>query len=90
MAASVPQTGQAGPDESEAAAPAAREAYRRTAEEVVAALGSDAERGLSDEEARRRLARYGPNELQRAAAAPAWRRFLAQFQNVLVLLLLAA
>src|SRR3712207_7731725 len=37
-------------------------AYRQPAEAVVAALGSDAEHGLPTEEARQRLAQYGPNE----------------------------
>ncbi|AHG92820.1 ATPase, P-type (transporting), HAD superfamily, subfamily IC (plasmid) [Gemmatirosa kalamazoonensis] len=57
---------------------------------VAAALDVDPRRGLSETEARARLARAGRNELEAAPAAPAWRRFLAQFQDVLVLLLLAA
>jgi P-type Ca2+ transporter type 2C len=64
--------------------------YRRTAEEVVAGLGSDAWRGLSSEEARARLDRYGPNELEAEKPVPAWRRFLAQFRDTLVILLLIA
>ena len=64
--------------------------YRRTAEEVVAGLGSDAWRGLSSEEARARLERYGPNELEAEKPVPAWRRFLAQFRDTLVILLLIA
>ena len=38
--------------------------YQKTVEEVVAGLRSDARRGLSTEEARSRLERYGPNELE--------------------------
>jgi P-type Ca2+ transporter type 2C len=64
--------------------------YRRTVEEVVAGLGSDAWRGLSSEEARARLERYGPNELEAEKPVPAWRRFLAQFRDTLVILLLIA
>lgn len=64
--------------------------YRRTAEEVVAGLGSDARRGLSHEEARARLERYAPNELEAEKPVPAWRRFLAQFRDTLVILLLVA
>ncbi|HKP15185.1 MAG TPA: cation-translocating P-type ATPase, partial [Gemmatimonadaceae bacterium] len=45
---------------------------------------------LADVEARRRFERDGPNELAAEPPVPAWRRFLAQFQSVLVLLLLAA
>ena len=65
-------------------------AYRESLESVAAALGSDVRRGLTDEDARARLARYGPNELASTPPAPAWRRFLAQFQDVLVILLLIA
>src|SRR5215218_6047898 len=64
--------------------------YRRTVEEVVAGLGSDAWRGLSSEEARARLDRYGPNELEAEKPVPAWQRFLAQFRDTLVILLLIA
>ncbi|HEU4698449.1 MAG TPA: cation-translocating P-type ATPase [Gemmatimonadales bacterium] len=58
--------------------------------EVAAALATDARQGLSDAEARDRLARDGRNELPAQPPTPAWRRFLAQFQDVLVLLLLVA
>ncbi|MCU0490606.1 MAG: cation-translocating P-type ATPase [Chloroflexaceae bacterium] len=64
--------------------------YQQPAETVVAMLGSDARNGLSAAEAQRRLAEYGRNELASAPPVPAWRRFLAQFQNVLIVLLLIA
>src|SRR5688572_17703767 len=64
--------------------------YRARADEVIAALGSDVARGLDGAEASRRLDRDGPNTLAAEPRTPAWRKFLAQFQNVLVLLLLAA
>ena len=64
--------------------------YRWTAKEVVAGLTSDAQRGLSTEEARARLERYGPNELEAERPVPAWRRFLAQFRGTLVILLVIA
>ncbi len=66
------------------------DAYRQPVEAVARALGTDARRGLTDEEARTRLARHGPNELPAEPPVPGWRRFLAQFQDVLVLLLLVA
>ncbi|GAA4890650.1 cation-translocating P-type ATPase [Tessaracoccus lubricantis] len=50
----------------------------------------DPGRGLTSEEAAERLARYGPNELRCAEAEPAWRRFLRQFADPLIHLLLAA
>jgi Ca2+-transporting ATPase len=64
--------------------------YQQTVEGVVAGLGSDQQRGLSTEEARSRLERYGPNELEAEKPVPAWRRFLAQFRDTLVILLLVA
>ncbi len=60
------------------------------AAEVARWLGTDADRGLSAAEAARRLAGDGPNELQAAVPVPEWRKLLAQFQDPLVYLLLAA
>jgi len=59
-------------------------------EEVLAALDSDARQGLTAGEAGARLARVGPNELPAEPPIPAWRRVLAQFRDVLVILLLVA
>jgi Ca2+-transporting ATPase len=74
----------------ESEAPAVSIAYRQRIEEVVAALGTDTQRGLTGREAPTRLLRDGRNELAAEKPIPAWRRFLAQFQDVLVLLLLVA
>ena len=60
------------------------------ADAVAAALDADVENGLSAQEAARRLAQDGPNELRAAPRVPAWRRVLAQFQDPLIYLLLAA
>ena len=65
-------------------------AYRLEANELIATLATDERRGLNDEEARARLAQYGPNELAAQKPIAAWRRFLSQFQDVLVILLLIA
>jgi len=46
--------------------------------------------GLSPAEAAGRLARYGPNELPRARATPAWRLVADQVRDPLILVLLAA
>jgi Ca2+-transporting ATPase len=64
--------------------------YRQPADAVVAALGGDAAHGLSAAEAQARLARAGRNELPTVPPVPAWRRFLAQFQDPLTILLLVA
>jgi len=64
--------------------------YRCSAEEALAALGTHAQRGLSEAEARARLERHGRNELAAQQPVPAWRKFLAQFADPLVVLLLIA
>ena len=65
-------------------------AYREAADDVVAGLATDGAAGLTEHEARARLARYGRNELRSEKPTPAWRKFLAQFRDVLVVLLLIA
>ena len=65
-------------------------AYQQPIDQVLAALGTDARRGLSEGEAQARLKRYGKNELTAEKPIPRWRKFLAQFQDVLVILLLIA
>jgi magnesium-transporting ATPase (P-type) len=57
--------------------------------EVFRLLESD-EDGLKGSEATQRLDRYGPNELPTVKGRGALMRFLAQFNNVLIYLLLAA
>ncbi|MBD3655103.1 MULTISPECIES: cation-translocating P-type ATPase [Marinobacter] len=65
-------------------------AYRLPPDAVITALGSDPRRGLSDNEARARLERDGPNQLTPTRPVPGWRKLLAQFSDVLVILLLVA
>lgn len=60
------------------------------AQAVAASLGVDPNTGLSQAEAERRLAQYGLNELASAPPVPKWKKFLAQFKDPLVYLLLAA
>jgi len=57
---------------------------------VLDQLGSDAARGLSDTEVRRRLAEFGANELLAEHRVSPWTIFLEQFKNVLVVILLFA
>ena len=64
--------------------------YQQPVNEVLTALDTDARSGLSEREALERLDRYGKNELMAEKPVPAWRKFLAQFQDVLVILLLIA
>lgn len=65
-------------------------AYRTAVEDVLAALGTNGGSGLSQSEARSRLQRFGENELTAEEPVSAWRKFLGQFQNILVILLLVA
>ena len=61
-----------------------------SADEVAEALNVDTHTGLSSEEAKRRLEKFGANELASAPPVPKWKKFLQQFQDPLVYLLLAA
>src|SRR6266545_423139 len=58
--------------------------------ELARLLGTDPVFGLTGQEATRRLAADGPNEIQVVPAVPTWRKVLAQFQDPLIYLLLAA
>ncbi len=57
---------------------------------ALTALHSDATRGLNSAEAAERLYRYGENRLAEAEKRPAWLKFLDQFRNLLVIVLLFA
>lgn len=64
--------------------------YRQAIDDVIRALGTSVQHGLSEREAQSRLQQHGRNELLSEPPLAAWRRFLAQFQDVLVILLLLA
>lgn len=53
-------------------------------------LNADAEAGLFPGEAALRLAQFGPNQLSPAPGLSLWRIFLEQFQDFMILVLLAA
>jgi magnesium-transporting ATPase (P-type) len=61
-----------------------------SAEEVVKRLATDDVRGLDPSEASDRLQKYGPNRLPEGKRRGPLKRFLAQFNNVLVYVLLGA
>jgi P-type Ca2+ transporter type 2C len=65
-------------------------AYQQQVDEILTALDTDARKGLNSSEARARLERNGRNELTAELPVPRWRKFLAQFEDVLVILLLIA
>ena len=58
--------------------------------DVVLARLNAATTGLTAADARERLARVGPNELQVLSRSSAWHTLAAQFKNVLVIILLVA
>jgi magnesium-transporting ATPase (P-type) len=61
-----------------------------SADEAVAQLGTDTRKGLDADEASSRLHQYGPNRLPEGKRRGPVRRFLSQFNNVLVYVLLIA
>jgi cation-transporting ATPase F len=61
-----------------------------TSDEVVAALQTDADRGISPSEAEARLARFGPNIITRQRGKSSLRLLLEQFRQTLVLILIVA
>jgi len=65
-------------------------AYRQPLQDVLAQFGTDPHRGLSRQDAMERLRRHGGNELATEKPMPEWRKFLDQFKDVLVILLLIA
>ena len=63
--------------------------HRLDVKQVQGRLQSS-ETGLAAEEARRRLAQYGPNELHEKARKTVWAMFLDQFKDFMILVLIAA
>ena len=57
---------------------------------IVANLETSATAGLTTAQVAERLEKYGPNELDEATTVPAWRIFLAQFANTMIVVLLVA
>jgi Ca2+-transporting ATPase len=67
-----------------------QQAWTLTPDEVVKALGTSPETGLSQAEAERRLGEYGPNELTERGLRSPWRILAAQFTEVMVIVLIVA
>jgi calcium-translocating P-type ATPase len=64
--------------------------HARPAAQVIERLEVDPGQGLSSDEARRRLERYGPNTIRTADVDPWWRILLRQFLDPLIYILIAA
>jgi P-type Ca2+ transporter type 2C len=59
-------------------------------EEVMRVLGTQAASGLSDEEAARRLAEHGPNELKDRGTRSPWMILWEQFTSIMIVILIVA
>ncbi len=70
--------------------------YRCTVEEVLEGLeidgigGSYLAQGLSGDQVRERQSQYGENRLRESGRKPAWKVFIEQFQDLLVMILIGA
>ena len=67
-----------------------KQTWMLTPDEVVKALGTSPETGLSQAKAEHRLAEVGPNELTEQGLRSPWRILAAQFTEVMVVVLVAA
>ncbi len=66
------------------------EPWLHPAPDVARSMGTDETEGLPSAEAGRRLDRYGPNRLDAAVPVPGWLKFLGQFRDPLIYLLIGA
>lgn len=64
--------------------------YTRSAQEVIVYWQTDQDEGLTSGEIKKRLSNFGYNEMIEKEKPAWWRRLVAQFQDFMVLVLLAA
>ena len=57
---------------------------------LIGGLGADREFGLSDQQARRLIKQVGPNQLAEQPPIPAWKKFAAQFRELVIWILIVA
>lgn len=72
------------------AAPGASESWHATSADDLLAYLESGPNGLSSDDARERLTRFGPNAIEITEPVSAWRILIAQFRGVIVYLLGAA
>lgn len=65
-------------------------AHEKRPEELLKELGSDAQRGLDEAEAAKRLEKYGKNQLAEGKKRSLAARFLSQLADTMILILIAA
>lgn len=66
------------------------DAYRHSSDEVIEKLDSNVQNGLSSDEATKRLEEYGPNELQEGERTTTLQKFIAQFKDFMIIVLMIA
>lgn len=64
-------------------------AYLESIEQIYEEEKTSAE-GLSEQEAKQRLEKYGPNKLAEAPKTPLWKRFLKELSDPMIIMLIAA
>ena len=64
--------------------------HHEPADAVITNLDSDTQLGLSTQQVMERWAQYGENKLQEKKKKTNWQRFLDQFKDVMILILIAA
>ena len=62
--------------------------YSATAEQVAQEIDTDLVKGLTSNEASLRYAKNGPNSLGVEKKVPLWKRFLQQFADAMVIILI--
>ncbi|MBQ6395504.1 MAG: cation-translocating P-type ATPase, partial [Atopobiaceae bacterium] len=64
--------------------------YLSSAEDVLSVQGVSPESGLTNAEAKKRLATYVPNKLKEGQKKPLWQRFFEQLADPMIIMLLVA
>jgi len=64
--------------------------HSKTVEKTISLLKTSGERGISEDEAKRRFKEYGPNELKEEKGVGPLGIFISQFKSILVIVLILA
>ena len=64
--------------------------HNETAQEVLSKLATDSVKGLTNDEIAKRQQQYGPNKLREKKKKTTLQRFIDQFKDVMILILIAA
>ena len=67
-----------------------KNAYTKSESEILSSLSVSREKGLSQEEVKDRLAKYGENKLLEADGKSIWQILFEQFKDVMIIILIIA